>query len=346
MAKKRWYIIGRRLIGISILVLWLASVIWLIKPVATLSSLEQVDDYPFYTMNYYGAYEKAMSTAEVVGQLISTKAPDPNLPHARLAWACSLFVAGGDAGDMLYGRNFDWHYSPAVLVFTDPPDGYASISMVDIDYLGFRRSEVGALTNLSLFKRGALLYTPFMPFDGMNEHGLTVGMAAVPPGGMRPDPDKQTIGSLMAIREVLDHARNVDEAVALLDSYNIDMGGGPPIHYLVADRSGRSALVEFYQGEMKVFPNEAPWHLATNFLRASAGESPQGRCWRYDRIHQRLGQAEGQITPQGAMDLLTAVSQDSTQWSVVYGMSSGDVNVATGRRYGNVPPFHLSLADE
>ncbi len=106
----------------------------------------------------------------------------------------------------------------------------------------------------------------------MNEVGLVVGMAAVPPGNMRPDPGKETIGSLGIIREMLDHAANVDEAVAILQSYNVDMEGGPPLHYLMADRSGRAVLVEFYQGEVVLMPNEDPWHQATNFLRASAGE--------------------------------------------------------------------------
>jgi hypothetical protein len=169
-------------------------------------------------------------------------------------------------------------------------------------------------------------------------------MAAVPPGQMRPDPDKETIGSLMVIREILDRASDVDEAVAILQSYNIRWGGGPPLHYLIADSSGRSVLVEFYQGEMVIIPNKTLWHLATNFLRASAGESAEGRCWRYDRISQRLTEAEGQITTQDAIDLLAEVSQEGTQWSIVYGMSTGDVSVTMGRQYDKLHTFHLSFA--
>ena len=188
----------------------------------------------------------------------------------------------------------------------------------------------------------------------MHEHGLAGAMAAVPSGQMRPDPDKETIGSLGVIREMLDHARDVDKAVAILSSYNVDMEGGPPVHYLIADPSGRAALVEFYQGEMVVIPNETDWHLATNFLRASAGASAEGHalseaegeCWRYDRINRRLAEAQGQITTQEAIDLLADVSQESTQWSVVYGMNSGDVNVALGREYDDVHTLHLGRAGE
>jgi hypothetical protein len=163
---------------------------------------------------------------------------------------------------------------------------------------------------------------------------------------MRPDPNKETIGSLRVIRKMLDHASNVDEALAILQSYNVDMEGDVPIHYLMADSSGRSLLVEFYQGEMVVISNETPWHQATNFLRSSVGESAEGVCPRYDKISQRLTEAKGQLTVQDAMDLLADVSQGVTQWSVVYGMSSGDVNVVMGQKYDNVHTFPLSFAGE
>jgi hypothetical protein len=309
------------------------------EEIATLSSLEKIDDYPLYTMHYYGAYPRWGASLEGSRWLTREDLPNPT-------WACSLFAALGDADNMLYGRNFDWDYSPAVLLFTDPPDGYASVSMVDIAYLGFGGAKAGTLIDLSLIERAALLNAPFLPFDGMNERGLVVGMAAVPPGQVPLDPDKETIDSLMVIRKMLDHASTVDEAVAILQSYNINMGSGPPLHYLIAAPSGRSVLVEFYQGEMVVIPNETPWHLATNFLRASVGESAEGECWRYDEISRRLTETEGQKTAQAAIDLLADVSQEGTQWSVVYGMSTGDVKVIMGRQYDTVYTLPLGLSGE
>jgi hypothetical protein len=316
------------------------------EEVATLSSLEQVDDYPLYTMHYQGAYNQGPSSTEGVKWLVSANSLDPSPRALAPAWACSLFAALGDADNMFYGRNFDWQYSPAVLLFTDPPDGYASVSMVDIAYLGFGRARVGTLTDLSLIERRALLDTPFMPFDGLNERGLVVGMAAVPGSEMPYDGEKETMDSLMVIRKMLDHAHDVDEAVAILQSYNIRWGGGPPLHYLIADSSGRSVLVEFYEGEMVMIPNETPWHLATNHLRTVANETGPSGCWRYDEIFQRLTETEGQLTTQEAIDLLAEVAQESTQWSVVYGMSTGHVNVAMGRQYNNLHTFHPSFADQ
>lgn len=360
------------------------------EEVATLSSLEQVDAHPLYTMTYYGPYEQVASSAEAVewsgspvhttgirglqlASLETVRASTSDwarlnaawvIPEMRTqrglyrelvsadvlqagwaaspppTWGCSLFAALVDRRHMLYGRNFDWYYSPAVLLFTDPPDGYASISMVDIAYL-FKSADAVALTGLPLAKRSALLQAPFMPFDGMNEYGLAVGMAAVPGSEMPYAPDRETIDSLMVIRQLLDHARKVDEAIALMESYNIDMGGGPPIHYLIADSSGHAALVEFYEGEMVVIPNEGPWHLATNFLRTTAGETGAGRCWRYDTIDERLTETRGRITVQDGMDLLADVSQPETQWSVLYDMSGGEIYVTMGRQYDRTHTFEF-----
>jgi hypothetical protein len=295
--------------------------------VATLGSLEKIDDYPLYTMRFHGAYDQYRERGSA-------------LPSSQ-TWACSLFAAMGDAEDMVYGRNFDWEYSPALLLFTDPPDGYASVSMVDIGYL-IDEDHVGSLADLPLAEREALLTAPFWPFDGMNEHGLVVGMAAVPESEMPNDPRKETVGSLAVIREMLDHARDVDEAVAIIESYNIAWAGGPPLHYLFADASGHAALVEFHEGEVVVIPNQALFHLATNHLRVAA--TGDGGCWRYATVHERLTETEGRLTPQEAIDLLEDVSQkDGTQWSIVYGFSSGDVRVAMGCEYDDVHTFHLDL---
>lgn len=301
---------------------------------ATLGSLEQVDDYPLYTMRYYGAYTETVSSPE--------KARWAPAPVTQPGWACSLFAALGDAENRLYGRNFDWQYSPALLLFTDPPDGYASVSMVDIAYL-IPGSEVQALADLSLEAREPLLEAPFWPFDGMNEHGLVVGMAAVPESQMPYDATKETIDSLGVIREMLDHARDVEEAVSILDHYNIVWDGGPALHYLIADASGRSILVEFYALEMVLVPapGKDQWHVATNHLRTLIEEGEPSGCWRYDTIHRRLAETGGSLVIRDAPDLLADVAQENTQWSVVYDLSSGGVRVAMGQAYDDQHVFRL-----
>ncbi len=305
------------------------------QEVATLNSLEKVDDFPLYTMHYYGLNEPGLS-----GLTSYQTSDNVQLPAT---WACSLFAALGGA-DKFYGRNFDWVDSPALLLFTHPTNGYASVSMVDLAYLGFD-DKVDQLTELSLDQRQALLKAPALPFDGMNERGLVVGMAAVPDGNTRPDHGKETIDSLQVMRQMLDQAGTVDEAVAVLQRYNIDWGSGPALHYLIADRSGQSALVEFYQGELHIIPNDKPWHLATNFLLSSVNGSAVGQCPRYDKLDQRLSTAAGSLDAAEALRLLQDVSQANTQWSIVYGLSTGEVLVTMGREYSRTHAFHLDQMD-
>ncbi len=193
--------------------------------------------------------------AETVGALLPAR-----------GWSCSLFAALGDPSSRLYGRNFDWEDSPAMLLFTDPPNGYASVSMVDIAYLLSDVSDVACLQARPLPTASELLRAPHLPFDGMNEQGLAVGMAAVPAGAAPLDPALPTVDDLELMRWMLDRASTVDEAVGVLRRANVAWGNGPPIHYLIADATGQAALVEYVQGEMVVLPNEEPWHLATNFF--------------------------------------------------------------------------------
>ena len=294
--------------------------------ITTLESLERVDGYPLYVMHYTGSYQDFL-----------------NAPVQPTGFACSLFAALGNPGHLLFGRNFDWDYSPALLLFTDPPDGYASVSVVDLAFLGFSSATALGLETQSLAERQALLGAPSMPFDGMNEYGLAIGMAAVPESIAGNDPGKPTIGSIGIIREILDHARDVDEAIALFEQYNINFTGGPPIHYLLADASGKAALVEFTQGEMVILPNENPWHLATNHLCATA--SGDGGCARYQTLRLRLEETAGNLTPADAMDLLANVSQPgSTQWSIVYNISTGNINVVMGRDYKNIHNFQITIS--
>lgn len=297
----------------------------------TLASLRQVDAHPLFTMTFYGDYA------------IEPQQPEGAAPQSGSPWACSLFAAFADPAAALYGRNFDWEDNPALLLFTDPPGRHASVSMVDISYLGIDRASLAALDTPE--GRERLLRAPLLPFDGMNEHGLTVGMAAVEPSAAPSDPAKPTVGSLRIIRLMLDNARDTAEALALFERYNVDFSGGPPIHYLIADRSGRSAVVELKDGEMHILRSESRWQAATNFYLAGSGAQQRLGDYRYATLDRALDEWGGALTPDQAMDLLAQVAQGNTRWSIVYGMASGEVRIAMGRRYEQVYTFQLDGVD-
>lgn len=306
--------------------------------IATLSSLILVDKYPLYIMHFTGDYNEQVESG-YRSNLEGIRNPATSTIDN---WGCSLFATFDIAGRGVFGRNFDWQYSPSLLLFTYPSDGYASVSMVNLAFLHNWGDDVVALTDLPLDVREPLLRAPWLPIDGMNEHGLVVGMAAVPHRAALLDPNKETVGSLAIIRELLDHAKNVNEAIELLERFNIDWGGGPPIHYLVSDRNGESALIEFLEDKMTIIKNDQPWHLATNFLVASAGDPAEGNCWRYDLISQSLNEVRGILNMDESMDLLEMVSQPGTQWSIVYGINDGDIHLSLGRDYDRVYNFKLT----
>ncbi len=305
----------------------------------TLASLQKVNDFPLYTMTFYSNY------AEVAGQIAPGQGE--KIPSLDPSWGCTLFAALGDPANRLYGRNFDWEYSPALLLFTHPANGYASVSMVDLAYL-VDVQDAGRLAELPLEQRRGLLDAPSMPFDGMNEAGVVIGMAAVPAGNVARDPTKTTIGSIRVMREVLDHAGSVDDAAAIFQKYNLEWSGGPTMHYLVADRSGQAVLVEFSGTKMVLIRNDTPWHLATNFLVDQAGGHPEAMCPRYQRVSQRLSEAQGRLTPAESLKLLSQVAQGgseaSTQWSIVYNIHSAEVQVVMGRRYDQAV-FKTAIGD-
>ncbi len=286
----------------------------------SLSSLRKIDDLPMYEMTFTGDYDELAP----VGQRTP---PSP--------FGCSLFTAAG-----LFARNFDWAPNAALVLHTAPPDGYAAVSIVDISYLDIAR-DTDLMADPQARQR--LLDAPLLPFDGMNERGLAVGMAADESGRFTADPAKPTVGSVRILRLILDRAATVEEALTVLQGFNVDFAGGPPLHYLFADRAGASAVVEFVDGQLKVERGTAPWQALTNFRLIGAPEAQRQADHRYSVASQALRQHAATLDWRQAMGVLRAVAQPHTRWSVTYDLRSGAVHVVAGQRWQAVHEFALPM---
>jgi hypothetical protein len=305
--------------------------------IKTIRSLKKLDDFPLYVMHFYGDYDLPNYARQVS---LPQDMQIGNRPGNPPLWACTCFATKSEQGSQLLGRNFDWEDHPALLLFTDPPNRYASVSMVDISYLGYSKSDTPDKNP------GGLFQSPLLPFDGMNEQGLAVGMMAVPAAHAPNDPQKQTIGSLVIIRLMLDYAKNVEESVAILKNFNIDFHRGPPLHYFITDRSGRSVVVEFVNRKISVLRNTHSWQVATNFIITGlSSENARASCWRYRKVWETLENQVTRLSSLNALSLLKDVSQRNTIWSVVYDTSSLDVLVVMGKKYDQVHEFNLKQAD-
>jgi hypothetical protein len=296
---------------------------------AALQSLTKVDAHPLYTMHYRHSY-------------VLTEADRQAMARADDRWGCSLLVSLADKRNIMYGRNFDWDTTAATLLFYSPDNGYASVAMVALSFMDWAGQPTDALDKASLAAREPLLGAPAWAFDGMNTKGLVVGWARVPTGQAPYDPAKLTAPSVYMTRQILDHAATVDEAIAVIGQYNVYFGPKMPLHYLIADRSGTSALVEFRDGKMTVARNDRPWQMAVNWLPWAPTQDPDGAQWRFDVLNRELGKSNGSLSTSGVMDLLENVKQ-GTQWSTVYHPSTGDVEIAMGMNYRNVRHFHLDM---
>ncbi|MFC2139160.1 linear amide C-N hydrolase [Bacteroidota bacterium] len=298
----------------------------------TLASLEKLDDYPFYTMIYYGDYNFAARASRTENFQTYRQFSDAD----RLPFGCTCFTSLENGNEILLGRNFDWDSSIPLLLYTDPPVGYASVSIVDIEFLDYTRQNLPD----NYTDRSNLLEAPWWPFDGMNEMGVAIGMMAVPNADAPFDPSKITLGEIEAIRLVLDFAASTEEAIQLMGEYNIQMET-PPIHYLITDRNSESAVIEFVNDEMVVIRNEEPWQVSTNFIINGSGAPEGSTCWRYNSAYSQLQEAGGAITSTNAMDILQSVSS-STKWSAVYDVISGDIKVAAGMNYNRIYTFNMN----
>ena len=293
-------------------------------------TVAQVDSYPLFTFRYSSDYQFAQYLQD--GQF-------PDL-SAKLTvnrkFACTCFSAFGDQTRLL-GRNYDWpQHSSYFLVFTDPPDGYASVSTVDLSFFNYDHNQPPHAPD----NQEILSILPYFPFDGMNEKGVAVGMNALSSGQGPSDPEKVTIGELQAIRLILDYAATTTQALALFQQYNILMED-PPIHYVIADSSGHSAIVELIDGQMLIMENEQPWQVTTNFIINGLEDWHHAPCWRYQTACQTLSAQNGNLSESEAIAILQTVSVSGTRWSTVFDLKSGQMKIVMGRNFENLLAFSV-----
>lgn len=162
---------------------------------------------------------------------------------------CSSFTAKTENGDILFARNYDFGQTNTCIVYTKPGNGrHASISTVDLQFVGIKTSKEIEST----FDKITSLAAPFAPLDGMNDAGVSCGIYMTYQGektvATDQNTDKPDITSTTMLRLILDYADNVDEAVELVSKYDLHDSAKTSYHYMVADKTGRSAILEWVNG--------------------------------------------------------------------------------------------------
>jgi len=211
--------------------------------------------------------------------------------------ACTTFCTHG-----LFGRNYDFEIGHGMLV---------------VNKRGTHKFAESGTEWTSRF--GSLTFNQFgrdNPMGGMNEKGLVVELmwmssTRYPAADARPE-----LGTLEWIQYLLDNSANVDEAIANAGRVRISQRG-VPLHYLIADRDGSVATIEFLDGKLVVHRGDTlpvPV-LANDQYSHSLMMMRDGADDRFARAAKRVTSA---TTVTDAFAILDNVAQPHTQWSIVY----------------------------
>ncbi len=299
-----------------------------------------------YGFDAFLAQGGAFSDGELIAFLANNVLSDVLLDEIMDGiFGCSTIAVQSPEGEFLFGRNFDWNTCEAMVVESYPENGYASISTVNMDFItqSINSRAVDLVMNLDEIRTLAALYAPL---DGMNEAGLAISVNMIQDTArIDQNTDKPDITTTTAIRLLLNQAGSVDEALALLGQYDLHGSMDMMIHFAIADSTGRSVAVEYVNNEMIVTETA----LLTNFYLAEGekqGIGSEQSHERYDILMSRLEE-----TPRMGMDdvrdALDRVSKDnfgeadSTEWSIVMNLSTGELRYYHRENYERCYTFFL-----
>ena len=258
--------------------------------------------------------------------------------------ACTTFCLR-DEGRILFGKNYDWHLGDGLLVVNQR--GLARTAGVDGDKPASWLSRYGSVT----FNQ----YGRDFPSGGMNEAGLVIELMWLE-GVRYPAPDQRpAVDVLQWIQYNLDSHATVAEVLAA--DQKVRIKGEVPLHYLVADRKGQVATVEFLNGRLvahtgKNLPvaalTNSTYRQSESFRRQASqrGTVPegQGSLERFARAADRVAKFEGRKgdAVAYAFETLDQVAQGPfTKWSIVYEIDRARIHFRTE---SHRPVRTLSLA--
>lgn len=351
---------------------------------ATLSSFKKLSDRDeshrdgaVYQLNVSGGYYfddfLAQGGASTDSELISfitqsiTKGIIPM--HIKTSTiACSAFTADTQSGDRVFGRNYDFSATNTAIVYTNPGKGrHASYSTIDLSFLGLDKNK--DVTTIG--QKILTLAAPYVPLDGVNDAGVACGIFMSYQGEGKGTPtdtqtDKPDLTSTTLLRLILDYADSVEDAVALAEQYDLHDSASSCFHYMVADSTGRSAVLEWVgtdadhdndgsQRQLNVLWNDtdtlsdsADWQVVTNFIKTPGyydnTTAEMKGLDRYEYLADALRETNGIVADNdAAMDLLAAVgrrtwnnddSNSNTVHSVVYDLTDKSVLWVGNEHYG------------
>lgn len=264
-------------------------------------------------------------------------------PLIHKTWRhCSLF-SWTDENSVLMARNWDNQNVGSIIIsLYQPPDGYVSISFARSISMGFGHKDLEQHTS-SIFGH-KLLLAPFYAFDGINEHGLAVGVAVVQQTTVKPKSGKELVFITFLMRKILDQTRNIDEAVNLVESYipfDVDKSSLSS-HIFVVDASGGSVILEYIDDQWKRIYGDKSWQVLTTKPVYNVSDAVlREKCWRHRSMSETLEKIEGNVDWKDGMNILQDVTQKGTTWSIVYSLKTRELYFSVYQDWDKT--YHLRM---
>ena len=177
------------------------------------------------------------------------------------------------------------------------------------------------------------------PTGGMNENGLAIALMALNDTQYPADQGRPAVGILEWIQYQLDLSADVDEVIRRSDDVRIV--GVMGLHYLVSDRSGHVATIEFLDGALlahtgttlpvAVLANDT-YDRSMSYLRTITGFGGRQPVPRGVGSLERFARAASMIQSHSAdaFSILDSVHQPGyTRWSIVYNPQTLTVSFRT-----------------
>jgi len=301
------------------------------------AEIEKVADRPFYEMKFTGNdhfeeyLQRGVSDMEDYVRFIEEVLLSGHMNVRSEPFGCAAFTAKNLHGDSIFARNMDCECAIPMLVRLNEPDKYKSMSFVNMSMLDWEDTTFDSLEEDARYT----LAGPYSPEDGINEDGLAIAILTDSSGCYSKDKMKRTLFDMTIPRLILDKARTVEEGIELFNEYNLFYDVAP-LHFMIADQSGKSAVIEYVDGKM-VVTKASGYQVVTNFRLYNNPEHSGFGKDRYDNIVNALEACHGNISENDALELLKAnVIKGDEQWSAVYNLTKKVVKITFSGDYQQV----------
>ena len=310
-----------------------------------LSTVKYDNDYNFEEFLNQGG---ASSDSEVIRFLTNTVSKSMSeLEFNDKSFGCSTISTKSENGDRIFGRNFDWYNCEGMIVVSRTPGNYKSISTVNMDFI-----KAGAgISSIVMSDEMKTIASLYAPIDGMNEKGVCISVNYIEDSSkIEQNTSKPDITTTTAIRLILNKAASTEEAIKLLEQYDMHGSMGYMTHLCLSDRNGKSVVVEYINNEMKVI--DTP--VVTNFYIAEGekhGIGTQQSHERYDILMKRLEETNNQMSMEDVKNSLESVCKnhyhdgETTEWSIVFNQTTGETQYYHRENYNQSYKFMLDMSN-